>query len=163
MSKKIWPLLRLRAKSEEELKEKYREVYIKEYVNQEIYDWMGNRVIFHRFTFDHAFSSSSNYRFSYGHHDNSFCEKRARHILWIKEVLKASKGTIERRHEVIKGSRNKIKKRRILCVIEEKYVVVLEEKETNTLEFVTAFLADKNWYNREFKKKSLIEIKKGKQ
>ena len=161
MSKKIWPLLRLRAETEEELKEKYRQVYIEEYVEKEHYDWQGNRVLFHRFTFDHAFSSSSNYRFSYGDHDNFFCEKKARYILWIKEVIQATGGTIERRHEIVKDSRNRVKKRRVLCVIEERFVVVLEEKEETVLEFVTLFLADKNWYNNQFKKKPLIEIKRG--
>jgi hypothetical protein len=161
MSTKLWKLLRLTAKTEEELKEKYRKIYLDEYVNKEHYDWLGNRVLFHRLTFDHAFSSSSNYRFSYGNHDNLFCEKRARHILWIKEVLQATAGTIERRHEVVKDSRNRIKKRRVLCVIEEKFVVILDEKEANIMEFVTIFLADKNWYTKVFKKKPLIEIKKG--
>ena len=34
MSEKVWPLLRLEANSEKELIEKYREVYIKEYVEK---------------------------------------------------------------------------------------------------------------------------------
>ncbi len=160
MSDKLWPLLRLKASTKAELKEKYRQVFIEEYVNKEHKDWNGQKVLFHKFTFDHAFSSSNDYRFSYGEHENDFCDRRARCILWIREVIIASKGTVERRHEVVKDSRNRMKKRRVLCVLEEKYVVILNEKDNGQLEFVTAFLADKNWYNKKFKVKALIEIKK---
>jgi hypothetical protein len=51
---------------------------------------MGNKVLFNSRTFDHAFSESMDYRFGGGSHDVPFSKKRARCILWIKEVLVAS-------------------------------------------------------------------------
>ena len=70
-----------------------------------IHDWQGNRVIFPIRQFDHAFSEASNYRTSAGVHDLPFSKRRARHILWIKEVLSGSKGTIERRAQMRRDSR----------------------------------------------------------
>lgn len=106
----LWPLLRLKAEDEEALKEAYRQVYLETYVQArdgsriEMYDWVGNRVFFHAGTFEHAFSESENYRFSSGVHTR-FSARRARCVLWIKEVLSATKGTIERRHQIRKDSR----------------------------------------------------------
>jgi hypothetical protein len=131
METHLWSLLRLTAESDDALKELYRKVYLETYVRDAgghelfIQDWMGNRVKFHAKTFDHAFSESSNYRFSYGVHDTPFSKRRARHMLWIKEVLSATKGTIERRHQTRMDNRNRPTKRRSLIVVEEKYVVVL--------------------------------------
>ena len=161
MGEKLWSLLRLKADNKNSLKEKYREVYIKEYVEKKIYDWLGNQIIFHRYTFNHAFSKSSNYRYSYGNHDIDFCPNRARRILWIKKVLEATNGTIERLHEIKKDNRGRNIKRRVLFVIEEKYVVVTQEtNKEKILEFVTAFIADNNWIKSEKSKKALIEVKK---
>jgi hypothetical protein len=132
MTEHIWPLLRLSAATDEELVEAYRRVYIETYVKTadgkdiELYDWQENRIFFNARAFDHAFSESSDYRFGSGIHDISFSKKRARCILWIKEVIAATKGSIERRHQLRKDSRGRLKKRRVLIVIEERYVVVLE-------------------------------------
>jgi hypothetical protein len=166
MTEHLWPLLRLRTDTDEALVQAYRRVYIETYVRTcdgksvEIFDWMGNQVIFRAGTFDHAFSESTNYRFSGGVHDVPFSKKRARRILWIKEVLAASKGRIERRHQYRKDSRGRRKKRRILIVSEERYVVVLDErKEPKTLEFITAFQADEEYLRKMRRESGLMEIK----
>ncbi|OPY10196.1 MAG: hypothetical protein A4E66_01617 [Syntrophus sp. PtaB.Bin001] len=166
MTEHLWPYLRLKAPSDEELKEAYRRVFIESYVRTsdgkeiEIFDWMGNRVLFNPRTFEHAFSESTDYRFGDGSHDVPFSKKRARCILWIKEVLAASKGRIERRVQLRQDSRGKLRKRRALIVVEERYVVVLEErKEPNLLEFITAFPSDENYLKKIRRESGLIEIK----
>lgn len=165
MTEHIWPLLRLNADTEEELIETYRRVYIETYVrarngeNIELYDWKGNRILFHPKAFDHAFSESTDYRFGSGIHVK-FSKKRARCVLWIKEVIKASGGHIERRHQMRKDSRGRNKKRRVLIVIEERYVVVLEERDIpKTLEFITAFPADESYLQKIRGESALMEIK----
>ena len=167
MTEHLWPFLRLRAPTDDALVKAYRRVYIETYVRTndgravEIFDWMGNRVLFNPRTFGHAFSESRDYRFGGGHHDIPFSKKRARCILWIKEVLAASKGCIERRHQYRKDSRGRNKKRRVLIVVEERYVVVLEErKEPKLLEFITAFPADESYLQKIRQESGLVEIKK---
>ncbi|MBU3901720.1 MAG: hypothetical protein ABIK91_00680 [Pseudomonadota bacterium] len=167
MTEHLWPFLRLRAATDEALVEAYRRVYIETYVRTsdgkgvELFDWMGNRVLFHPRTFDHAFSESTDYRFGGGSHDVPFSKKRARCILWIKEVLAASKGYIERRHQYRKDSRGRSKKRRVLIVVEERYVVVLEEREEQkVLEFITAFPANESYLKKIRQESGLMEIKK---
>lgn len=166
MTEHLWPFLRLRAATDKALLEAYRQVYIETYVRTsdgkevKLFDWMGNRVLFNPRTFDHAFSESTNYRFGGGNHDVPFSKKRARCILWIKEVLDASKGCIERRQQYRKDSRGRSKKRRVLIVVEERYVVVLEERaKQNVLEFVTAFTADESYLEKIRQKSGLMEIK----
>jgi hypothetical protein len=98
---------------------------------------------------------SSDYRFGDGVHDIPFSKKRARCILWIKEVITAAKGHIERR-----GQLRQSKRRRVLIVVEEKYVVVLEMgKKPKELEFIAAFIADEQYLQRIRKESSLLEIK----
>lgn len=169
MSEHLWPLLRIKVLTDQELKGAYRQIYLETYIKTKdgrkikIFDWLGNRIYFnaHPDFFDHAFSESSNYRFSYGVHDKPFSINRARRILWIKEVLSASKGTIERRNQIRKDSRGRPKKRRILIVVEEQYVVVLEErKKLRELDFITAFPADVGYLENIRRASSLLEIKK---
>jgi hypothetical protein len=167
MSEHLWPLLRLEAATDEELVEAYRQVYIETYVktadgkNIELYDWQGNKIIFKAGTFNHAFSESTNYRFGSGVHDVPFSKRRSRYMLWIKEVITATKGCIERRHQFRTDSRGRLKKRRVLIVVEERYVVVLEERsQPKELEFITAFPADEQYLRRIRKESSFIEIKK---
>jgi hypothetical protein len=167
MSEHLWPLLRLKADSEAALKEKYREVYVKNYIEnadgspRTISDWQGNQVHFSRTTFDHAFSKSTDYRFNYGGHDLPFAPERARRILWIKETLAGSGGTIERRQQIRKDSRGRPRKRRLLIVNEEGYVVVLEiRNEAGMLEFITAFPADSAYLEKIRRESTLLEIKK---
>jgi len=170
MSTHLWPFTRLKADTPEKLREVYRKVYLENYVKTkggeeiEIYDWHGTRIYFNSSPsfFNHAFSESSNYRTSYGIHEISFSKERARCILWIKEVLEASKGTIEVRGQTRKDfKRNKYKQRRSLIVLEENYIVVLEKGEKqNRFYFITAFPADRDYIEKIKRVSSLIEIKK---
>lgn len=167
MGQHLWPLLRLEGDSEIALKEKYRLVYVENYVEEvngspkNLTDWQGNQVHFSRTTFEHAFSKSTDYRFNYGGHDLPFAPERARRILWIKETLAASKGTIERRQQIRKDSRGRPRKRRLLIVNEERYVVVLEIRtEPDKLEFLTAFPADSAYLEKIRRESTLLEIKK---
>ena len=162
MREKVWPLLRLKADTDEELKEKYRQVYIEEYVKQEIYDWMGNRILFAAHTFDHAFSESSDHRSSFGEHDIPFSKRRARHILWIKNALQIASSpisySVECRSEIrtkIQRGRSKKVVTRTYTVIEERYVVVLDKKEDKYY-FITAFLATASYIRDIIKRSSLI-------
>lgn len=160
MCKRMWPLLRLKADNDEALKEAYRQVYLEMYVRVEHYEWTGKRVHFHAATFEHAFSESSDYKNSYGEHDIPFSKRRARLMPWIKEVLKGEQGTIERLHQLRKDSRNRSVVRRSLIVIEEKYVVVLQARKDNDLDFVTAFPTDEKYLKKLRKDSSLIETRK---
>jgi len=168
MTEHLWPLLRLKADNDDALKGKYRQVYLETYVRDadgneiEIYEWLGKRVRFNEYIFEHAFSKSSNYKLSAGIHDIPFCKDRARRILWIKEVLAASAGTIERRVSMRRDSRNRLKKNRVLLVIEEKYVVILEEKKgSEDLHFISAYPATKDYIENVIKKDgAILETKK---
>ena len=169
MAEHLWPLLRLKADTDEELKEAYRKVFIETYIQSNdgkqmvITDWDGHRVHFNHRNFDHAFSESSDYRFGYGDHDIPLSMKRARRIYWIKEALAASKGTIERRHQSRKDSRGRLRKRRNLIVVEEKYVVVLDERPNHEeFDFVTAFPADSSYLEKIRRESVLVETKKEK-
>lgn len=166
MSEHLWPLLRLKTADDEELKEKYRQVYLETYVRDadgneiELYDWTGKRVYFHEPTFDHAFSESSDYRRGDGIHDIPLSKNRAQRILWIKEVLQASRGNIERRSQIRNNTRGAKVKRRSLIVIEERYVVVLQERDRDhQLEFVTAIPAD-HGYIEKLKRESVLQERK---
>lgn len=166
MIEHLWPLLRIKGSTDDEVKEKYREIFVSTYIRTKggdeitITDWNGNRIRFSAFAFDHAFSESSDYRFSYGVHDVPFSLKRARRILWIKEALSASAGTIERMGQIRRDSRGRQKKRRVLIVVEEKYVVVLEESgKEKELNFISAFPADTSYLEKIRRESVLLEIK----
>lgn len=170
MEEKLWPQLRLQADTEQELIEKYRQIYFKTYVfdedgNMRIFnDWSGVTYQFGKHAFDHAFSESRNYRTSSGIHDGGFSKPRARRILWIKEVLALSAGTVQRYSQTRNTDRGKKVKRRTLVVVEERYVVVFDNPRQagGHHQFVTAFPADEN-YLKEIKQNSfLVETKKAK-
>ena len=167
MSENLWPYLRLKAKTDEELKEKYRKVFIETYIKDsndneiKIYDWEGTRVRFSTQSFEHAFSESSDYRFSDGFHDIPLSKKRARCILWIKEVLSGDQGTIEIYNQSRIGSRGRQKKNRVLLVTEENYLVVLEyRKKDNDLQFITAYPIYKNKLQQIRREGGWVETKK---
>jgi hypothetical protein len=169
MSEHLWSLLRLKAESDDEVKQAYFNKYIETYVRTsdgqavEIFDWLGNRIFFnpHFNSFDHAFTGNKNYRHSHGVHSKKLCKNRARRLLWIKETLKGDVGTIERRQEFREDSRRRMKKRRTLVVLEEQYVVVLEEREgRDGYDFVTAFPADADYLQKIRKRSTLLETKK---
>jgi len=163
----LWPYLRLKADSEDELKELYRKVYIENYVKDadgkeiELYDWHGTRVHFNANIFDHAFSESSDYRFGDGKHDLPFSKRRARCILWIKEVLSLSAGTIERYNQTRKDTRGRPRQRRVLLVVEERYIIVLQVRDKDReLEFITAFPGDEGYIRKIRKEGGWVETKK---
>ncbi len=167
MTKHLWPYLRLKAKSEKELKEKYRKVFIETYVRDvngneiKLFDWSGTRVRFNSRSFDHAFSESSDYRFRDGSHDLPLSKRRARCILWIKEALTALQGTIEVRNQYRKVSSGRNKKRRVLLVVEEKYVIVLQYRDKKKeLQFITAYIADRSSVDKIIREGGWIETKK---
>ena len=163
MSESLWKQLRLEADSEEELIARYRQIYHDTYVwdeNRErrvFADWTGCRYQFSERAFDHAFSESKNYRTSSGIHDNGWSYSRLRRILWIKEVLNLSAGTIQRYSQTRKDSRGRQAKRRTLVVVEERYVVVFDapKKRGEPHQFVTAFSADGS-YMEQIKRTSFL-------
>ncbi|MGE9294429.1 MAG: hypothetical protein ACQKBW_12505 [Puniceicoccales bacterium] len=170
MSESLWPQLRLKAETEEELIEAYRKVYLDTYVRDEegnqriFYDWNKSAITFAAGAFDHAFSKSKNYRLGTGVHDGGFAHDRARRILWIAEVLKASAGSIQRYSQTVRNSRGANKKRRTYVVVEENYVVILDDPKssTDTYKFVTAIPANKSYIDSEIRRKSfLAETKRG--
>lgn len=167
MGDHLWPLLRLTADSEIALQAAYRKVYLITYVRDaegqevDIRDWRGTRIRFSPGNFDHAFSESSDFRFGPGNHDILFSKKRARHILWIKEVLHGTKGTIELLQQNRKGSRSRQEIRRVFFVREERYAVVLRKgKLEDEWNFVTAFTATQSWLEGKRRDHAVLETKK---
>ena len=169
MGNSLWPQLRLKADSEAELIEMYRQVYLDTYVHDEngdkrtFTDWAGVSYRFGAHAFDHAFTESKNYHTSVGIHDGGFSRKRARRILWIKEVLALSSGTIQRYTQSRSTDRGRKTKRRTFVVVEESYVVVFNDPQRvgKPHEFVTAFPADREYLANLKSKSFLAETRKG--
>lgn len=164
MAESLWPKLRLKAESDEDLIAAYRKVYLDTYVfdengNKRIFtDWTGAKITFAAGAFDHAFTKAQNYRFGTCVHDGGFDHERARRILWIAEVLAASAGTIQRYTQTKKDSRGRDKKRRTYVVVDESYVVVLDDprKPDKPFTFVTAIPATPSYIKTEIKQKSFL-------
>lgn len=165
MPDSLWPQLRLQADTKAELVEKYRQVYLDTYVRDHngkpivLADWTGCAYRFGAYAFDHAFTESKNYRVGGSVHDGGFSLRRARRILWIKEALARSKGTMQRYIQSRKSDRGYQKKRRILVVIEARYVIVFNDprRAGKRHEFVTAFPADMNYLARIKRQSFLAE------
>lgn len=168
MSTHLWPFIVLDGNDIKERKEALKKIFLVNYVRDEqgnkivIVNWEGKVVHFNEHIFEHAFSESSNYRYSYGIHNNPLSERRAARILWIKEVLLASGCVVEVYGHMQRDSRGRTKKRRVLLVTEEKYVVVLEVRNNCEYDFITAYPADDNYINEKKRTKDwkLLEIKK---
>ena len=170
MTDSLWPKLQLEAESEEELIAAYRQVYLDTYVfdgngkKRVFTDWTGAQITFAAGAFDHAFTKARNYREGTCVHDGGFDHERAQRILWIAEVLAASTGTIQRYTQTKKDSRGRYKKRRTYVVVDESYVVVLDDpkKEGQPFHFVTAIPANRSYIQTEITQKSfLAETKVG--
>ncbi|MAN50543.1 MULTISPECIES: hypothetical protein [unclassified Marinimicrobium] len=169
MCESLWPQLRLKADTEKELIAKYRQVYHETYVWDEngerrvFTDWTGCRYQFSERAFNHAFSEAKNHRTSSGIHDNGWSRKRLRRILWIREVLKLSAGTIQRYAQTRKTDRGRQAKRRTLVVVEERYVVVFDDpkEKGKPHQFVTAFPADRSYMEQIKRTSFLVETKVG--
>ncbi len=150
------------------MKEKYRKIYLETYVfdddgNKRVFhDWDNNTYQFGAHAFDHAFTEANNYRTSSGIHDAGFSKQRARRILWIKEVLDLSAGTIQRYAQTKKTDRGRQAKRRTLVVVEERYVVVFNDpcSKDKPYQFVSAFPADKSYLDKIKQESFLVETKK---
>ncbi|MFT5654396.1 MAG: hypothetical protein ACI9XU_000110 [Arenicella sp.] len=169
MQESLWKQLRITANSETELIEAYRRVYLDTYVLDEngkprvFSDWRGETYRFSARAFDHAFTESKNYRTSNGIHDGGFSKKRARRILWIKEVLAESAGTISKLVQSRKNNRGQQVKRRTLIVLEERYVVVFNDpkKTGEAHQFITAFPADQHYIAKVKRESFIVETRRG--
>lgn len=167
-SKRLWKLLRLKPE-DGNLWQAYRKVFIETYVrdaagNEPTFmDWRERRVMFHRGNFNHAFTRNPNYRSGLDH-EPELDIYRAERILWIREVLAASGGTIHLYHQKFEQD-GKQKRSQVFYVLDEAYVVVLNEPPTadKPLQFVTAFPTANRDYQREIKRKNgiLIDSKRG--
>lgn len=168
MEEPLWPLLELPEGAGDEVRDFVRRLFRENYVRDvdgrepEVRDWHGRRVKFHAPNFDHAFSEATNYRLSAGVHDEPFSVRRAQRMLWIKEAIGGTAGTIEVRGQMRRDSRGRERKRRTLIVVEERYVVVLQPcgKDGYEYEFVTAFPADRAYVDKIRRESALLEMKK---
>ncbi len=164
----LWPFLTFERLSDKSLIAAYRKVYLETYVmkpNGEIptfHDWTGAQIKFPAFQFDHAFSETRRYREGLDH--DGFSLERAKRMLWIREVIQATNGTINRYASTRQSDRGRRLKRRSFLVQEEKYLVVLNDPENKEkpFQFVTAFPIPSLDYLKEIKQSSmLIETRKG--
>ncbi len=159
MAAKDWPLCVLNIEDPDELIAAYRKIYLDEYVRAEVRDWDGRRVLFRAMNFNHAFSESSDYRLAAGIHDVEFSLLRAQRIYWIKLALVAQDVRIEVLAQQRRDDRGRMRRRRTLVVLENRYVVVLEPCSTEGFEFqfITAFVADKSYMDRIRRGAAVVE------
>jgi len=145
-----WPLCVINEKEEGRLFAAYRQIYLEEYVRADVRDWAGRRVRFHGPSFGHAFSEASNYRLSAGVHDVPLSLKRLQRIRWIKLALSGDGVQIEVLAQTRQDNRGRMKRRRSLIVLDNRYVVVLEPSDEDGFAFVfiTAFPADQSYLDR---------------
>jgi len=145
-----WPLCVIEEEDEDRLIAAYRQIYLDEYVRADVRDWANRRGRFHAPSFGHAFSEASNYRLSAGVHDVPMSPKRLQRIRWIKLALAGAGVQIEVLAQTRQDSRGRMKRRRSLIVLDNRYVVVLEpsEEEGFAFVFITAFPADQSYLDR---------------
>ena len=145
-----WALCVLQTDDEVKLLSAYRQIYVDEYVRADVRDWAGRRVRFHGPSFGHAFSAASNYRLSAGVHDMPLSLARLQRIRWIKLALAGADVHIEVLAQTRQDSRGRMKRRRSLIVLDNRYVVVLEPSEEAGFDFffITAFPADQSYLDR---------------
>ncbi|MDO8441999.1 MAG: hypothetical protein Q7S97_12510 [Polaromonas sp.] len=159
MAEPGWALCVLQIDDEVKLQNAYRQIYLDEYVRAEVRDWAGRRVRFHGPSFGHAFSEASNYRLSAGVHDVPLSLARLQRIRWIKLALTGEGVRIEVLAQTRQDSRGRMKRRRSLIVLDNRYVVVLEPSEDEGYEFVfiTAFPADQSYLDRIRRGANVVE------
>jgi len=145
-----WPLCVVDEEDEDRLVAVYRQIYLDEYVHADVRDWAGRRVRFHAPNFWHAFSEASNYRASAGVHDVPLSLKRLQRIRWIKLALSGDGVQIEVLAQTRQDNRGRMKRRRSLIVLDNRYVVVLEPSDEDGFAFVfiTAFPANQSYLDR---------------
>lgn len=169
MGQHLWKLLRLKP-ADGDLWKAYRCVYIETYVRDRngveplFHDWRGRPIKFGIDAFKHAFTRNPNFREGLNH-STELDPRRAERVLWIKEVLAVSAGSISLYHEQFKQN-GKSKRRKLFYVIEEAYVVVLNEPSDPDapLQFITAYPTSDRDYLREIRRKggALIEQRRAK-
>ena len=154
-----WALCVLQTDDEVKLLSAYRQIYVDEYVRADVRDWAGRRVRFHRPSFGQAFSEASDYRLSAGVHDVPLSLARLQRIHWIKLALAGEGVRIEVLAQTRKDSRGRMKRRRSLIVLDNRYVVVLEPSEEFGFDFffVTAFPADQSYLDRIRRGANVVE------
>lgn len=154
----LWKLLRLKP-ADGDLWHAYRRVFIETYVRdtngkEPIFnDWTGRRVKFGPDNFEHAFTRNPGFRQG-SNYTVELDPHRAERMLWIREVLGQTAGTLRRYAEQFHEQGRK-KRRRVFYVVEEAYVVVLDEPEDGAkpLQFVSAYPTAGRDYEREIKRK----------
>lgn len=163
----LWPFLVFDGLEGDDLIHAYRQTYLQTYVKQAngnipvFHDWTGAPVAFPAHQFDHAFSQTAGYRQGLDH--DVFSINRAKRMLWIQEVLQATNGTINRynlTHETDRGR----KQRRTFFVLEERYLVVLNNprREDDPFTFITAYpVFDQDYLKKIKQRGALMECRKG--
>lgn len=169
MAGHLWKLLRLKP-PDGNLWQAYLRVFMETYVRDadgnepQFSDWSGRRIKFGAGSFKHAFTRNPNFRQGLDH-ENELDLRRAERMLWIKEVLSVSAGTVLLYREQF-AENNKPKRRRLFFVIEEAYVVIFNEPTdpTEPLQFVSAYPTNGRDYQQEIRRKNgaLIDQKRGK-
>jgi len=148
----------------------YRKVYLETYVKDAagqavlITDWHGRQVKFGHDAFRHAFTETARFREGMDH-EAELSEIRAQRVLWIKDVLAGEAGLTRVYREHIDDPRGgRRKRRRIYFVVDELYVVVLDEPEdgAKALQFVSAFPTTDPQYERQIKAKRGIFVEEKK-
>ena len=158
-----WPLCVIDEEDEDSLVAAYRQIYLDEYVHADVRDWADRRVRFHAPNFWHAFSEASNYRLSAGVHDVPVSLKRLQRIRWIKLALTGAGVQIEVLAQTRQDSRGRMKRRRSLIVLDNRYVVVLEpsEEEGFAFGFISAFPADQSYLDKIRRGATVLERRAG--
>ena len=154
-----WALCVLQIDDAVKLLAAYRQIYADEYVRADVRDWAGRRVRFHGPSFEHAFSEATNYRLSAGVHDVPLSLARLQRIHWIKLALAGEGVRIDVLAQTRQDSRGRMKRRRCLIVLDNRYVVVLEPSEDVGFHFVfiTAFPADQSYLDRIRRGANVVE------
>jgi len=169
MAGHLWKLLRLKP-TDGNLWKAYRKVFIEAYVrdaqgNEPIFhDWRGRSIKFGADSFKHAFTRNPDFRQGLNH-TNELDIRRAERVLWIREVLNISSGSILLYQEQFKDG-GKPKRRKLFYVIEEAYVVIFDDPPdpTKPLQFVSAYPTSDRDYRQEIRRKNgaLIDQRRGK-
>lgn len=169
MAGHLWKLLRLKPE-DGDLWAAYRRVFIETYVRDaqgnepQFTDWHGRQVKFGAASFKHAFTRNPRFREGLDH-TNELDRRRAERMLWIKEVLGASAGSLQLYREQFQENGD-TKRRRLFYVIEEAYVVILNEPADPQapLQFISAYPTTDRDYKSEIRRKNgaLIDQRRGK-
>lgn len=119
-----------------ETEKEYKEYFIKNYCEKEIYTYSGINVKFYEDQFEHCFFESKNFK----KRDKSiFSKERAERIKWIKEVLENEEAELyvgwDRDKKVYNFNR------RVSIISPENYVVIINIINEKKAKFITAYVA----------------------